>query len=393
VTDEAALRNVVREFLAREFTLELRRESERQSGVFATPDLARRWLGILHRRGWAAPNWPREFGGTGWTPLQRYVFEHECAEAGTPILPGMGLGMCGPVLMRFGTAWQQEFFLPRILSGEHYWCQGYSEPQAGSDLAALQCRALRNGDEYVVDGTKLWTTHAHAANWIFLLVRTDSTGKPQQGITFLLCPMDAAGITVRPIRSISGEHEVNQVFFDAVRVPVVNRVGEENDGWTVAKYLLEFERSGGSRAARVKSVLRRIRVLAGSETRAGAPLLEDEDFRRRYTEVQLAQLVLEATEWRLLTSQATGRSVGDTTASILKLRGSELMQEATALAMDALGERGIVDRHADGAADAASDEASLVWPTARYLNNRAATIFGGSSEIQRNILARALLEA
>jgi alkylation response protein AidB-like acyl-CoA dehydrogenase len=388
---DAAFRRTVRDFLAREFTPELRAAAARQSGVFATPDLARRWIAILHRQGWSAPHWPREHGGTGWTPIQRYIWDQECAEAGAPILPGMGFSMCGPVLMRFGTPEQQRRFLPRILSGEHYWCQGYSEPQAGSDLAALACRAVRDGDHYVVDGTKIWTTHAHAANWIFLLVRTASLVKPQQGITFLLCPLDTPGITIRPIRSISGEHEVNQVFFDGVRVPVENRVGDENDGWTVAKYLLEFERSGGSRAARVKSVLRRIEKLAATGVRGGEPLAADADFRRRHVELAFGQRVLEATEWRLLISQEAGRSVGDTTASLLKLRGSELMQEATTLAMDSQGEDALVDHHF-GLPGMPALDGAVGWPTPRYLNNRAATIFGGSSEIQRNILARALLE-
>jgi acyl-CoA dehydrogenase len=383
----------VRAFLDEHFTAGLRAEAEAQSGVFADPDLARRWQSILHRRGWAAPNWPKEHGGAAFTALERYIFDEECAEAGTPVLPGMGLSMCGPVLIRFGTAWQQEYFLPRLLSGEHYWCQGYSEPQAGSDLAALSCRARPDGDDYIVNGSKIWTTHAHAANWVFLLVRTADCPKAQRGITFLLCPLDTRGITIRPIVSISGEHEVNQLFFDDVRVPQKYRVGDENAGWSIAKYLLEFERGGGSRAARLRALLRRIRRIAAQESRDGVPLFAHADFRRRFVELEMAQLVLQATEWRLLTSLGAGQTGGGKSASLLKLRDSQLVQAAAALAMDALGEQSIVDRRS-GAAPQPEELAAAgqrAWPTARYLNSRAATIYGGSSEIQRNILARALI--
>jgi alkylation response protein AidB-like acyl-CoA dehydrogenase len=387
--DTAAFRAQVREFLAAEFTPELRREAAVQSGVFASPDLVRRWQAVLHRRGWAAPAWPTEYGGPGWTPRERYIFDHECAEAGTPILPAMGLGMCGPVLMKFGTAQQKARFLPRILSGEDFWCQGYSEPQSGSDLASLQCRAVKDdADSYLVTGTKIWTTHAHAANWMFMLVRTSSSGKPQQGITFLLVPMQTPGITVRPIRSMSGEHEINQVFFDAVRVPVENRVGEENGGWTVAKYLLEFERGGVSRSARVKSALKRALASAREERADGGLLCDDADFRRRFTELSMAQEVLRALEWRSLNDAEIRGQIGDSSASTLKLLGSELLQEATTFAMDAIGDYALADQRS--AQPIGPEYASL--PTARYLNQRAGTIFGGSSEVQRNILSRLLID-
>src|SRR5437764_2585735 len=253
--DDLAFREEVRSFLEAALTPDIRTAQARQAGVFSEGELCRRWHKVLYEQGWVAPSWPAEYGGPGWSPMQRFIFADECARANAPVLPAMGLQMCGPVLMRYGTPEQKAFFLPRMLSGEHYWCQGYSEPQSGSDLASLQTRAVRDGDDYVVSGTKLWTTHAHFANWMFLLVRTDPDVKPQAGISFLLTPMDAPGLSVRPIISISGEHEINQVFFDDVRVPAANLVGEENQGWSVAKYLLEFERGAGAQAARLKTML------------------------------------------------------------------------------------------------------------------------------------------
>jgi alkylation response protein AidB-like acyl-CoA dehydrogenase len=390
-TDLARFRAEVRAFLDGALTPELREQTARQTGVLAEGDLCRRWQRILHARGWAAPAWPQEYGGPGWSPMQRFIFTDECARAGAPVLPGMGLQMCGPVLMRYGTAEQKSFFLPRILSGEHYWCQGYSEPQSGSDLASLQMRAVRDGDDYVLTGSKIWTTHAHHANWMFLLVRTSNEAKPQAGITFLLTPMDTAGITVRPIISLSGEHEVNQVFFDDVRVPVGNRVGEENRGWTVAKALLEFERGGGAFASRLWQQLRTARQIAVSEGWwEGEPI-----FRRRWAELDIELHALAYAERETAERMMSGRPVGDATASRLKLTASILLQQITELAMDALGPSAWPDqREALGIAGAAApigpDYART--PTAKYLNGRAASIYGGSSEIQRNILARIILQ-
>ncbi len=347
-------------------------------------DSACAWLGGT---GLAARVWR-----DGLDSKQRYLFDNTCVAAGTPILPGMGLQMCGPVLMRFGTDRQKEYFLPRILSGEHYWCQGFSEPQAGSDLAALRCRAVREGDVYVVNGSKLWTTHAHAADWIFLLVKTGTAGmKPQQSITFLLAPMTTPGISVRPIRSLSGEHEVNQVFLDSVRIPLENRVGAENDGWSIAKYLLGFERVGGSRSGRVESVLARTAKIAAHERCDGAPLSEDPEFQRGFTQLAMEQTVLAAVEAQILASLDTHSGAGDTAASTLKLLGSELLQRATAFAMEALGPYAIADQLS--ALLPAAGPSHAHGPTARYLNARAATIFGGSSQVQRNILARQLIDA
>ncbi|HTW35496.1 MAG TPA: acyl-CoA dehydrogenase family protein [Rhizomicrobium sp.] len=392
--EDTAFRDAVRSFLDTKFTPELRAATQRQAGVFAEAELNRRWHRILFERGWIAPNWPAEYGGTGWNVLQRYIFESECAAAETPALPAMGLKMCGPVLMRFGTPEQKSFYLPRILSGEHYWCQGYSEPQSGSDLASLQCRAIRDGDFYVVNGSKIWTTHAHFANWMFLLARTDPAAKPQAGITFLLLDMKTPGLNVQPIITMSGEHEVNQVFFDNVRIPVSNRVGEENQGWTVAKYLLEFER-GGAYAARIRSLLERTKTTARTERAGdGRALWDDESFRRRASELDIALEAVDFTERRVISQLSAGGNAGDASASMLKMKGTETMQSVTELALDAIGYYAQPDQRPSlglGANQSPVGPDYAATITARYLNTRAATIYGGSSEIQRNILARVAL--
>ncbi len=388
--EDEAFRSGVRRFLDETFTPDLREASARQAGVFAEPQVNRRWHRILYEQGWIAPAWPVEHGGAGFTPVQRYLFESELAAAGTPSIPAMGLQMCGPVLIGHGTPEQQARHLPAILSGDAYWCQGYSEPGSGSDLASLQCRAVRDGDDYVVEGTKIWTTHAHHANWMFLLVRTSTEGKPQQGITFLLLDMATPGLTVKPIVSISGEHEVNQCFFDGVRIPVANRVGAENDGWTVAKYLLQFERGGGFQGARLKTALRRIKAIvrdafAGDDARA---------FRRRLAELEAEVEAMAFGEMRVISGLSTGAPVSDATASMLKLKASETMQKVTELALEALGVYAPADQRDALGAGANAAAVGPGWgltTTARYLNSRAASIYGGSSEVQRNILARTAL--
>jgi alkylation response protein AidB-like acyl-CoA dehydrogenase len=391
---DLAFRDEVKRFLDEKFTPDLRAAAARQAGVFAEAEVNRRWHKILYEQGWIVPSWPKEYGGTGWTVVQRYIFDTECAAAGTPALPAMGLAMCGPVLMRFGTPAQKEFFLPRMLSGEHYWCQGYSEPQSGSDLASLACRAVREGDHYVVNGSKIWTTHAHFANWMFLLVRTRTEGKPQAGITFLVTKMDAPGLSVRPIITMSGEHEVNQVFFDNVHIPAANLVGEENQGWTVAKYLLEFER-GHSFAARIWGLLRQTRAIAMAEcSDDGRPLWEDDAFRHKAAEIEVALTAVDFTERRAISQLSTGGNAGDAVASMLKLKGSETMQKVTELALEAMAYYGWPDQRASlgiGANQPPIGPEAGATVTARYLNARAATVYGGSSEVQRNILARAVL--
>ena len=392
---DLAFRDQVRAFLGEAFTPDLREAARRQAGVFAEGELARRWHKVLYAKGWVAPAWPKQYGGPGWTHVERYIFDSECAAAGTPALPAMGLQMCGPVLMGYGTSAQKDFFLPRILSGEHYWCQGYSEPGSGSDLASLQTRAVRDGDCYVIDGTKLWTTHAHFANWMFLLVRTSSQGKPQAGITFLLLDMQTPGITVKPVISISGEHEVNQVFFDGVRAPVANRVGEEDQGWSVAKYLLEFERGGGAWTARIRGLMRQLSAIAAAERAGGGgPLADDPGFRRRVAELECEVMAVDFTERRVVSQLSTGSNAGDAAASMLKLKGSETQQKVTELLVEAVGAYARPDQRRalglEGLEPPIGPDYART-PVARYLNARASTIFGGSSEIQRNILARTAL--
>ncbi len=393
--DDLAFRAAVQTFLDRAFTPELRAAAARQAGVFADADLNRRWHRILFEQGWVAPAWPAEYGGAGFTTVQRYIFDSELAEAGAPALPAMGLQMCGPVLMGYGTAEQKAMFLPRILSGEHYWCQGYSEPGAGSDLASLKCSAVRDGDDYIIEGAKLWTTHAHFANWMFLLVRTATEGKPQAGITFMLLDMATPGLTVTPIVTLAGEHEVNQVFFDKVRVPVANRVGAENDGWSVAKYLLQFERGGGSMAARLRGMLRQIRRIAAAELSGnGAAMLAEPHFRAELATLEIEVDAVEFTERRVVSGLSTGKAVDDSAASMLKLKGTETMQRATELTMALIGTWARADQRtalSSGSNVPAIGPDHALTPTARYLNTRAASIYGGSSEVQRNILARTIL--
>ena len=390
--EDAAFRDEVRAFLDEKFDPELRAQTARQAGVFAEDSVARRWHAALAERGWSAPFWPKEYGGMGWTARQREIYGIECARVGTPSLPSMGIGLCGPVIMRYGTEEQKAYFLPRMLSGEHIWCQGYSEPQAGSDLSSLQTRAVRDGDDYVVNGTKIWTTNAHNADWIFMLVRTATTGRQQAGISFLVSPMNAPGITVRPILSTSGEHELNQVFFDNVRVPVANRMGAENDGWSVAKYLLEFERGGGSLGVGLRVGLDKVKAMARQESSDdGGSLLSDVDFRRKTALMEIDMICADWTDLHLSSSAAVGQSVGGTAASIKKLLASRRSQDIAELAVEMLGNYAMADQRR--AMGAYPQEHPIgpdygVTVTARHINNRASTVFGGASEVQYNILAK-----
>ena len=388
---EVAFRDEVRHFLDEKFTSDLRRESAAQIGVFAHPDLTRRWQAILHERGWAAPHWPKKYGGAEFTAMEQYIFSVELTKAGAPALPALGLNMCGPVIMRFGTQVQKDYFLPRILTTEHYWCQGYSEPEAGSDLASLRCCAVRKGEKYIINGQKTWTTHAHFANWIFMLVRTATEGKPQQGISFILVPMDTPGITVRPIYSMSGEHEVNEVFFDEVSVPVENLIGEENKGWDVAKFLLVNERGGGSPATYLKGTLKKLLTLM--ESPSGQVMSQKPSFQRKLAEIELEVFAVECMELEILADVKSGRAELDASlASILKLKASEILQTITELEVEVIGQYALVRQNSDlHGYDMSSTPDGTSIPIAHYLNMRAFSIFGGSSEVQKNILARTVL--
>ncbi len=385
--EEQTFQAEVRAFLDANLTDDLRRAQRMTPSVFAEPDITRPWQQILHRKGWVAPLWPSEHGGPGWTPAQVFIFETECARAGAPSLSPLGIRMVGPVIIGFGTAEQKAHFLPRILSGEDYWCQGYSEPGSGSDLASLKTRAVRDGDHYVINGSKIWTTHAHHANRMFALVRTGDGAKKHEGISFILIDMHAPGIKVRPIKTIGGDHEVNQVFFDDVRVPVANLVGKEGQGWSYGKYLLEFERGSGISALRMKSALDRVRKLAT------ARMPDNSDLHARIDEVEIDIEAHEMTEMRVLSSLKSGQNPGHI-SSLLKLRMSEITQAVTVLGVEALGADALafeLDRPLYGLnhPPILDDEALPVVP--RYLDTRAFTIFGGTSEVQREILAKAML--
>lgn len=381
-------RDEVKDFLAHSLTPEILEGGRRMTSVFAEKNVSVAWQRILHQKGWVAPGWPVQYGGTGWNEAERYIFASECAKAGAPSLAPMGLKMVGPAIMHFGTEPQKNFYLPRILSAEHYWCQGYSEPGSGSDLASLQLRATSDGDDYVLNGSKIWTTHAHVADWIFCLVRTRFEGKPQAGITFLLIDMRSAGIGVRPIVTLAGDHELNQVFFDDVRVPKANRLGDENDGWTVAKYLLTFERGSSGAAAGLRAKLERLK-------RAARDLLsEDASFRAKAAELAIRIEAIEMTERRLVAAFSTGESIGPI-SSLLKIQSTETMQQLDELAIEAAGIYGTArqpDMQLAGSnvESIGPPEHALAMP--RYLNNRAGSIYGGSNEVQRNIIAQVLLQ-
>jgi acyl-CoA dehydrogenase len=395
--EDAAFQDEVRSFLDENLTSDLQRAGELMTSVFTeSKEACMAWHKILHARGWIAPNWPAEHGGTGWTAMQKYIFTAECSRARTPNVAPMGLQMCGPAIIGHGTPEQKAHYLPRILSGEDFWCQGYSEPGSGSDLASLQCKAVSDGDDYVINGTKIWTSQAHMANKIFCLVRTDNEGKPQHGITFLLMDMDDPGIKVEPIITMAGDHEVNQVFFDDVRVPKSSRLGDEDDGWTVAKYLLEFER-GGANAVGMAMGLDRLAVFASHEPVGGTCLVDDPGFRRKLSELRIEVEAVVMTERRIMAALAGGQNPGPA-SSQLKLRGTEVGQKINELAVEAIGYYGEPDQKkartwsASGGVNiepVGRAEGLTTLPS--YLNNRASTIYGGSSEVQRGIMAKFVL--
>ena len=390
---DEAFREEVRAFLDARLSPEMREAAKRTTTVFADKDLAVRWQQILVEKGWAVPAWPTEYGGVEWSLTQKYIFNEECAKAHAPGLIPLGLRMLAPVLFKYGTREQKDYYLPRILSGEHYWCQGYSEPGAGSDLSSLKTRAVKDGDDYIVNGTKIWTTHAHFADHIFCLVRTDSSGKPQAGITFLLIPMNTPGITVDPIITLAGDHEVNQVFLEDVRVPQENRVGPENQGWTVAKYLLEFERGGGGAAPRLKVALDELAAIAARELEDGVALLHRDHFRRRLAMVEIRLRAQEFTELSNLARMSRGESPGPG-SSLSKNNSVAIEQEINTLKLEAvqyyaLPNANFISLNGCEESWVGPEHAETITP--KYLNSRAASIFGGSQEVQKNIIAKVVL--
>ncbi len=346
------------------------------------------WQDILAKKGWLAGHWPVEFGGCGWTPVQVHIFDEEAAAAGAPRLIPFGLNMVAPVIMAFGSDWQKQHYLSRIRENTDWWCQGYSEPGSGSDLASLKTRAERDGEDYVVNGQKAWTTLAQHADMIFCLVRTSSEGRKQEGISFLLIDMHSPGITVRPIIMLDEGHEVNEVFFDNVRVPAKNRVGEEGKGWTYAKFLLGHERTNIAGVGASKRELATLKAIARSETRAGRPLIEDAGFAAKIALVEIELMALEVTVMRVLA--ARGKAPG-AESSILKIKGTEIQQTLTALMMEALGPyaQPFLPDQAEGETPVGPAYAAPL--AARYFNMRKTTIYGGSNEVQRNIIAQMVL--
>lgn len=386
---ERAFQSEVQTFLAENLPDDIAAKVRLGDGL--TKDMMDLWHSILNAKGWLATTWPKAFGGPGWTPVQKHIFEEECCRAYAPRIVPFGLNMLGPVLQKFGTAEQQESILPRILSGEDWWCQGYSEPGAGSDLASLKTRAIREGDAYIINGQKTWTTLGQHANKIFCLVRTSSEGKPQEGISFVLVDLDTPGIEMRPIRLIEGGHEVNEVFFTDVRVPVSNLVGEENKGWTIAKFLLSHERTGIAGVGFSMQALEEVKVLAHTIRRGAKLLIDDPLFAARLAKVEIDLEAMKITNLRML-FQAQKQGAPGPETSMLKIKGTVINQELRDLARRALGPLAapFPGHVTDG--NILFGPADTAFNAARYFNNRKTSIFGGSNEIQRNILTKTMLE-
>lgn len=386
---ERAFQSEVQTFLAENLPDDIAAKVRLGDGL--TKDMMDLWHSILNAKGWLATTWPKAFGGPGWTPVQKHIFEEECCRAYAPRIVPFGLNMLGPVLQKFGTAEQQESILPRILSGEDWWCQGYSEPGAGSDLASLKTRAIREGDAYIINGQKTWTTLGQHANKIFCLVRTSSEGKPQEGISFVLVDLDTPGIEMRPIRLIEGGHEVNEVFFTDVRVPVSNLVGQENKGWTIAKFLLSHERTGIAGVGFSMQALEEVKVLAHTIRRGAKRLIDDPLFAARLAKVEIDLEAMKITNLRML-FQAQKQGAPGPETSMLKIKGTVINQELRDLARRALGPLAapFPGHVTDG--NILFGPADTAFNAARYFNNRKTSIFGGSNEIQRNILTKTMLE-
>jgi pimeloyl-CoA dehydrogenase large subunit len=393
--EEVAFRDEVRTFFKENLPPAIREKLK--EGRHTSKDELVEWTRILNKKGWAVSHWPKEFGGTGWTPVQQYIFLDELQQAPAPSPLPFGVSMVGPVIYTFGSDAQKKQFLPRIANLDDWWCQGFSEPGAGSDLASLKTTAKRDGDHYVINGQKTWTTLAQYADWIFVLARTDmAAAKRQEGISFILVDMKTPGITVRPIVTIDGGAEVNEVFFDDVRVSLENRVGEENRGWDYAKFLLGNERVGIARVGVSKERLRRIRELASATMDHGRPLIELPRFREKLAAVEVELKALEMTQLRVVAAEAKrAKGKPDPASSILKIKGSEIQQATTELLMEVVGPYALPYRQEHEEEEGwneppiGPDWASTIAPT--YFNTRKVSIYGGSNEIQKNIIAKAIL--
>ena len=352
-----------------------------------------KWQKALFANNWFAYNWPKAYGGCEWTPMQKYIFDQETAASHTPQIIPFGVTMVGPVLIEYGTEEQKKKYLPKILSSDHWWCQGYSEPGSGSDLASLKTKAISDGDNYIINGTKTWTTLAQYADWMFCLVRTASDGKAQEGISFILIDMKTKGITVDPIITLDDSHEINTVYLENVVVPKENLIYKENHGWTVAKYLLGHERTSIAQVARSKSAIKKLKRIASHETRNSKPLIKSSRFRDKLTELEMDLHSLEYTELRILSEEVKGSAPGPE-SSFLKIRGSELQQKISELTLEAVGAFGLLNANSFS-----EDNSNEYFPGPEYANNigpeylnlRKTTIYGGSNEIQKNILSKMVL--
>ena len=382
--EELAFQEEVRAFFRDELPDDIRDAVD--SGAELDPEMQIRWQKILFNKGWAGVNWPVEYGGTDWSPVQKYIFAREEGFANAPFVIPFGLRMVGPVIYTFGSEEQKKRFLPDILESNVWWCQGYSEPGAGSDLASLKTRADRAGDHYIVNGTKTWTTLGQHADWIFCLVRTSSdVARRQEGISFLLIDMKSPGVSVKPIILLDGTHEVNEIHFDNVEVPVENLVGEEGKGWTYGKVLLQHERTNSANTFRSEYRLRRLREQAARPVRGAAPLAEDRNFMRRLAAVEVDLKALEYIELRTLAAVASGKAPGPE-SSFLKIKGTEIHQAIDGLYMDAAGYYALPYNPGPNVGEGNETQSALM-----YFNFRKATIYAGSNEIQKNIIAKHVL--
>ena len=390
-TEELAFRDEVRGFLKDKLPEDLSHKVK--NGLQLSKQDMERWHAILNERGWLANHWPEQHGGPGWSAVQKFIFEHECALAGTPRIVPFGLSMLGPVLIKYGNEAQKAHWLPRILNGADWWCQGYSEPGSGSDLASVKTSAVRDGDHYIVNGQKTWTTLGQHANMIFCLVRTNREAKAQQGISFLLVDMNSPGVEVRPIITLDGEHEVNEVFFTDVKVPVENLVGEENKGWTYAKYLLTYERTNIAGVGFSVAGLEKLKAVAGRMLRNGKPLTQDPLFAARLAKVEIDLENMKTTNLRVIAAVAGG-GVPGAESSMLKIRGTEIRQEILSLIRRAVGPYAlpfIEEAQYEGYAEEPVGPKEAATAAANYFNYRKLSIFGGSNEIQKNIISKMIL--
>ncbi len=388
-----AIRQQVRAFLAEKLPDDLRRRARREEMVLSS-EQQKRWARLLNDQGgWSCPGWPKEHGGPGWSFEQQYVFDREIALGDAPRLQGFGPGMIGSAIIEYGTDEQKAKFLPAILTGDILFCQGFSEPNAGSDLAALSCHAVGEGDDYVINGSKLWTSDGHFADWMFGLFRTDSSGKKQHGITVLLLPMDSPGIEVRPLITFEGTHEVNQTFFTDVRVPATGRIGEESKGWTVAKYILGFERFGTAEVSRSAVSLQRLKRFARESDRGASPLIKDTAFAAGIAEIEIELRALELVEQRFLFGPGGPDAMGPE-ASMLKVRGTEVQHKISELTMEALGSYAlpsVPEQLEEGYNAEPVGPMETGYAARSYFNLRKTAIYSGSNEIQKNIMSKAVL--